>query len=180
MTQESSAQPSRPADARVGAWSLDPARSSVEFHVRHFYGLVTVKGSFKSYTGTLDLNAEPAVQLTIKAASLDTNKAKRDKHLRSADFFDVDHHPQVRFVSDRAALDGQTLTVSGQLHAAGNSVRLEFHAHLRPLGDELGIEAITEVDHRQLGMHWSPLGILRAPSKLLVRGLLVPEKGVQS
>jgi polyisoprenoid-binding protein YceI len=75
MTQESSAQPSRPADARVGAWSLDPARSSVEFHVRHFYGLVTVKGSFKSYTGTLDLNAEPAVQLTIKAASLDTNKA---------------------------------------------------------------------------------------------------------
>ncbi len=98
-----------------GVWRLDPARSSVEFHVRHFYGLMTVKGDFADYAGTLDLSAEPAVELTIQAASLNTKMAKRDKHLRSDDFFDVEHHPQVRFSSDTATLDGDKLTVHGQL-----------------------------------------------------------------
>src|SRR5215208_2285344 len=91
-----------------GAWRLDPARSSVAFHVRHFYGLMTVKGEFSDYEGTLDLNRTPAVELTIQAASLDTKLAKRDEHLRSKDFFDVERYPQVRFVSDSAQLDGDT------------------------------------------------------------------------
>src|SRR5271163_4316433 len=89
-----------------GAWRLDPARSSVEFHVRHFYGLVTVKGSFSRYEGTLKLDPPPAVELTIEADSLDTKMAKRDKHLRSSDFFDAANHQQVRFVSDNVTLDG--------------------------------------------------------------------------
>src|SRR4051795_7710258 len=93
-----------------GAWRLDPARSSVAFHVRHFYGLMTVKGEFADYDGTLDLRAEPAVELTLQAASLNTKMAKRDKHLRSGDFFDVEQHPQIRFRSDSATLDGDTLT----------------------------------------------------------------------
>src|SRR4051812_23006113 len=85
------------ASARItdGAWQLDPARSSVEFRVRHFYGLMTVKGEFADFAGTLDLGATPAVDLTIQAASLDTKMAKRDEHLRSGDFFDVEKHPQV-------------------------------------------------------------------------------------
>ena len=48
-----------------GACRLDPARSSVEFHVRHFYGLITVKGRFERYRGTLDLSARPAIKLLI-------------------------------------------------------------------------------------------------------------------
>jgi hypothetical protein len=100
-------------------WRLDPARSSVEFRVPHFWGLVTVKGHFKLYEGTLDLRSEPAVQLTIEADSLDTGIAKRDQHLRSADFFDAAHYPQVRFASDSAVLDGDSLKVRGRLHAAG-------------------------------------------------------------
>jgi polyisoprenoid-binding protein YceI len=86
------------APITAGAWRLDPARSNVAFHVRHFYGLMTVKGEFADYEGTLDLGATPAVELAIQAASLDTKLAKRDKHLRSKDFFDVERHPQVRFV----------------------------------------------------------------------------------
>jgi polyisoprenoid-binding protein YceI len=89
-----------------GIWRLDPARSSVAFHVRHFYGLMTVEGEFADYEGALDLDATPALELTIQASTLDTKLAKRDEHLRSKDFFDVDRHPQVRFVSDSAALDG--------------------------------------------------------------------------
>src|SRR3954469_1766486 len=156
-----------------GAWRLDPTRSSVEFHVRHFYGLMTVKGEFADYDGRLDLGAEPAVELTLQAASLDTKMAKRDEHLRSGDFFDVENHPQVRFVSDRAELDGDTLRVHGQLEAAGRSIALVFDATVREVDGELEIEATAEADHRELGMTWSPLGILRAPSKLIVRGRLV-------
>src|SRR3954465_15863642 len=161
------------APIAADAWRLDPARSSVEFHVRHFYGLMTVKGEFADYDGTLDLSAEPAVELTLQAASLDTKMAKRDVHLRSGDFFDVEQHPQIRFVSDSATLDGNTLTVHGQLHAAGRSIPLALDATVRELDGEPEIEAVTEADHRELGKTWSPLGILHAPSKLIVRGRLV-------
>src|SRR4051812_22943781 len=113
-----------------GTWRLDPANSSVEFHVRHFYGLMTVKGQFDRYEGTIDLKSRPAVALTIEADSLDTKHGKRDKHLRSADFFDVEHHPHVRFVSQTATVDGDRLRVSGQLHAAGKAVPLQLEGHL--------------------------------------------------
>ena len=156
-----------------GAWRLDPARSSVTFHVRHFYGLMTVEGEFADYEGTLDLSATPAVQLTIQAASLDTKQKKRDGHLRSEDFFDVERHPQVRFISDSARLDRDTLHVRGELHAAGRQIPIQIDATVREIDGELEVEAATDADHRELGMTWSPLGIMRAPSKLVVRGRLV-------
>src|SRR3954453_2080086 len=170
VTEQTASTPTAAADV---AWRLDPGRSSVEFHVRHFYGLMTVKGEFADYDGKLELAATPAVELTLQAASLETRMAKRDEHLRSEDFFDVERHPQVRFVSDSATLEGETLHVRGQLHAAGRQIPLELDATVREIDGELDIEAVTEADHRELGMTWSPLGILRAPSKLIVRGRLV-------
>ena len=167
---------SKSLPSRGGVWRLDPARSSVEFHVRHFYGLITVHGRFSSYDGVLDLSGEPKVELTIDAASLDTKHAKRDEHLRSHDFFDTEHHPRVRFISDSAKLDGQTLHVRGQLHAAGKHAPVNLDAIVRPVEDELEVEAQTQVDHRQLGMTWSPLRILRTPSTLTVHGRLVREQ----
>jgi polyisoprenoid-binding protein YceI len=168
-------QTATPAAAEIadGAWRLDPARSSVAFHVRHFYGLMTVKGEFADYDGTLELGATPAVELTLQANSLDTKLAKRDEHLRSEDFFDVERHPQVRFISDSATFDGETLRVCGQLHAAGRQIPLELDATVREIDGEPEIEAVIDADHRELGMTWSPLGILRAPSTLIVRGRLV-------
>jgi polyisoprenoid-binding protein YceI len=160
-------------DETSGVWQLDPSRSSVEFHVRHFYGLMTVKGRFGRYQGTLKLDAEPVVELTIDADSLDTKMAKRDKHLRSADFFNVADHPQVQFVSDSVTLDGETLKVRGELHAAGRHVPMEIEAAVRRAGDDLELEARTLVDQRELGMTWSPVGITRAPSTLIVSGRLV-------
>ena len=157
----------------AGAWRLDPARSSVEFHVPHFYGLVTVHGHFDRYQGTLNMSARPAVELVIDADSLDTKQKQRDKHLRSADFFDVENHPQLRFASDTATLDGNTLRVAGELHAAGMHIPLQLDATVTPIGEELEIDASALADHRELGMRWSPLGIMRAPSKLIVRGRLV-------
>ncbi len=84
----------RPAWAsRNTRWRIDPSRSRIEFRTPTFWGLVTVRGRFEHYDGTLDLRHEPAVELTIDASSLDTNNNKRDKHLRSPHFFDVDNHP---------------------------------------------------------------------------------------
>ena len=159
--------------AKEAVWRLDPDRSSVVFHVRHFYGLMTVKGHFDRDDGTLHLNGRPAVELVIDAESLDTKLAKRDEHLRSADFFDVANHPQVRFESDDAQLTGETLKLRGRLHAAGRTIALDVDATVREVDGELEIEATASADHRELGMTWSPLGILRAPSKLTVRGRLV-------
>lgn len=161
----------------MSRWRLDPERSRIEFHVRNFYGLMTVKGRFASYDGTLELGAQPAVLLTIDAASLDTGNARRDEHLRSADFFDAEHHALVRFTSSSATADGDSLKVRGQLDAAGEQIPLELDAAMRVVDGELEVEAVAYADQRRLGMTWSPLGLVRAPSKLIVRARLIPEGG---
>jgi polyisoprenoid-binding protein YceI len=156
-------------------WRIDPTRSSVEFHASNFWGLATVKGKFERYDGTLELYKAPVIELTIDAASLNTNNKKRDTHLRSGDFFDVANHPHVPIVSDSAPLSGQQLKVRGHLHAAGKSIPLDLDAIVRPIGDELELKAVTQADHRHLGMAWNRLGMLRAPSKLIVHGRLVQD-----
>jgi len=154
-------------------WLIDPTRSRVEFHTPTFWGLMTVKGRFERYDGTLDLQQEPAIELTIDAASLNTNNNLRDKHLRSGDFFDAESHPQVRFVSDSARLDGERLTVTGRLHAAGTTTPLDVNAGLRRVDGELEIDATAHADHLGLGMSHGALGMIRTPSQLFVRGRLV-------
>lgn len=173
-----SATTPKPTDTptlRNARWRIDPARSSVEFHTPTFWGLLTVKGHFEHYDGTLDLRQEPAIELTIEAASLDTNNNLRNKHLRSSDFFDVEHHSQVRFVSDGAKLDGDRLTVSGRLYAAGKSMPIDVDARLRRVDGELEVDAVTFADHFELGMSHGILGMIRTPSELIVRGRLVPD-----
>jgi polyisoprenoid-binding protein YceI len=122
-TMSTTPTPTDQAEPISGRWRLDPTRSSVEFHVRHFYGLITVKGHFDRFDGTLDLDGKPAVELTIDADSLETKNRQRDKHRRSADFFGVEEHPQVRFVSDTVTLAGEKLTVHGQLQQAAPASR---------------------------------------------------------
>lgn len=154
-------------------WRIDPSRSRLEFHAPNFWGLSTVKGRFERYEGTLDLSRQPPIELTIDADSLETHNKRRDRHLRSADFFDVANHPQVRYVGREATLQGEQLEVRGQLEAAGNSVPLDLTATLRRVGEELEVEAATHVNRHHLGMTWDRLGMLRGPSKLIVHGRLV-------
>lgn len=112
-------------------WKLDPERSQVLFRVRTFWGLSTVKGYFGTYTGRMDLSSEPAIILTIEANTINTRNKKRDDHLRSKDFFDVDEFPEVTFVSESVTVDGEELRVKGWLHAAGHRVRVENTAALK-------------------------------------------------
>jgi polyisoprenoid-binding protein YceI len=156
-----------------GRWRIDPARSRVEFRTPTLWGLATVKGQFERYDGTLDLERSSAIELTIDADSLNTKNAFRDRHLRSADFFDVRNHPEVRFVSDSATLKGDTLKVRGRLYAAGSSLPLDLNAGVRRVGDELEMEARTYGDHRALGMSHGLLGMIPTPSELIVHARLV-------
>ncbi|HUO75142.1 MAG TPA: YceI family protein [Solirubrobacteraceae bacterium] len=160
-------------DVEASRWRIDPTRSAVEFRVPTLWGLATVKGHFDRYDGTLALRREPAIELTIDASSLDTGNKFRDKHLRSSDFFDAERHPQVRFVSDSAKLDGERLKVTGRLYAAGDSMPLDLEATLRKAGDELEVEARTHADHRRLGMSRGLLGMIRSAGELIVHGRLV-------
>jgi polyisoprenoid-binding protein YceI len=155
-------------------WRIDPARSSVEFRTKTFWGIATVRGRFSRYHGTLDLSGEPAIELTVEADSLDTKNDKRDKHLRSPDFFAAEEHPYVRFVSESAVLDGDRLEVRGVLHARGAGIPLAIDVVLRRVGDELEIEAVAAADHVRLGMTFNQLRMIRTPSELVVRGRLVP------
>jgi polyisoprenoid-binding protein YceI len=156
-----------------GTWILDPERSSVEFRTPLLFGVIgKVKGGFNLYRGTLDMETRPAIELTINADSIDTGNEKRDTHLRSADFFAAEAHPEVRFESESASLDGETLRVHGTLRAAGASTPLDVVATVRPVGEEFEIEASAKVDRRELGMTYSPLGTLRGPAIMTVRGRL--------
>jgi polyisoprenoid-binding protein YceI len=159
-----------------GSWQLDPQRSSVEFRAAKLWGLVTVKGHFEAYEGQLDLDGSPALELTIDAASVRTGIRKRDQHLRSPDFFDAENHPQARFRSDSVDLRDDRLKVRGRLSARGSSIPLELEAQVRPVDGGLEIEATTAAAHRELGMTWSPLGMIRPRSDLSVKGYLRPAK----
>ncbi len=167
--------PAGSAKVETSRWRIDPARSRVEFHSPTLWGLMIVNGRFQRYDGTLDLRREPAIELTIDASSLSTGNKIRDKHLRSSDFFDVEHHPQVRFVSETAEADGDRLKVSGRLYAAGESTSLELEVIMRQDGDELEVETCAYTNPRRLGMSGGILGMISSPTELMVRGRLVRE-----
>jgi len=154
--------------------TLDPDETRVEFAVKTLWGLMTVHGHFDRVDGSYDLGStSDSIELTIDADSLDPGHVTRDKHLRSDDFFRVTSHPRVRFTSTRVHhVTAGILHVAGNLEAAGKVVPLEFAATMRPVGDELEVEATTAVDPRELGMSTGKLGMIRAPATLHVKARL--------
>jgi polyisoprenoid-binding protein YceI len=157
-------------------WVVDAARSTVEFRVRNYWGLTTVVGHFTRFDGSYTVSPdERAVELIVDASSLDTGNRRRDEHLRSKTFFDVEAHPHVRFTADDVTGAGNgTLRVRGELEAAGRKVPLSFEARVGVLDGELEAEATAQVDQRLLGMTFSPLGTVRSPSMVHVKARLMP------
>ena len=138
------------------------------------WGLIPVRGRFDRFAGSYEVGQNgTTIELTIDADSIDTGNAKRDEHLRSSDFFDVDDHAQVRFRSTRVHDVGDgMLHVVGNVEVAGIVESLEFAATVQPAGDGLAVEATTTVDHRQFGMSGGLLGMIRRPATLHVKALL--------
>jgi polyisoprenoid-binding protein YceI len=84
-------------------WVVDPARSTIEFRVGNWWGLTTVVGHFSRFDGSYTVGpGGRAIELIVEAESLETGNRRRNKHLRSSDFFDVESHPHVRFTADDA------------------------------------------------------------------------------
>ena len=158
-------------------WRLDREGSSAEFRAPYLWGLGSVKGRFQRLDGWLEVDQDDRwrMELTIDAAGVDTGNARRDKHLRSPDFFDAEQHPEVRFRSRRVIdhRDGR-LHVEGELEAAGGRARLQVELTVRRAGRRLELDAAASVDQRQLGMTFSPLGVIRAPTALGVHAHLEP------
>jgi polyisoprenoid-binding protein YceI len=172
--------PTQNADATVTTrWRLDPAASIAEFRVPHFWGLLTVKGRFERFDGRLDADSAgpQRLELTIDAASVSTRNRQRDRHLRSSDFFDVDHHPEVGFRSTAIERAGDgSLRVHGVLTAAAGHVALELDPTVEQTGDQMQIDVRATIDQRQLGITWSPFGMTRAPVTVHVHAVLRPER----
>ena len=159
-------------------WTMDSARSTVEFEVEHIWGLHTVHGCFRRSEGEYVVGPDgAAIELAIDAASVDTGVAMRDEHLRSADFLYVALHPRVRFTSTGVTpLPSGDVHVTGELEAAGTSVPLAFDASVSHLDGELELETTTTVDQRRFGMAEGPLGNVRPPTTVHVRARLVRDE----
>ena len=145
----------------AGQWKLDPQASSVEFQVPHFWHAIKVRGRFERIDGEAVVGPDGTAsgQLIIDATSLNTKNKQRDKHLRSADFFDADKHPRVVVAIRQTALaaDGN-LTAEGTLEAAGVTEPVTLTAQVtEATPDAITIQASLTVDRSRFGMTWSPL-----------------------
>lgn len=144
-------------------WTLDPTHSDVEFAVKHLM-ISTVKGRFKTFSGSGTTDAAgqlQAVRMEIDTASVDTNVAQRDDHLRSADFFDVERHPSMVFESTRVAQSGTDVTVEGTLSILGvaKPVTLvgEYTAPMKdPWGNQRAALAVSgRINRKDWGLGWN-------------------------
>jgi polyisoprenoid-binding protein YceI len=160
-------------------WRLDPSDSSAEFNAPFFWGLASVKGRVQPIDGWLEVDDDDQwhMELTLDAASLDTGNRRRDRHLRSADFFDAEQHPEVRFrsssVSDHG---GGRLHVVGELEAAGGRAWLQVEVTATHSGGRLDLDAAASVDQRELDMTYSPLRVIGSPTALSVHAGLRPDR----
>jgi polyisoprenoid-binding protein YceI len=166
------AQSALPGGAAAGHWVLDPAKSGARFQHKTFWGLMTVRGHFAELSGAGDLGADGSVtgEIQISAASLDTKNAKRDKHLRSADFFNADAHPSITFTAKSAALSpAGDLAVSGDLHVAGTSRPLSVTMKVgEAAADSATLEVSADIDRADFGMTWNQAGMLKGPAAISV------------
>ncbi len=152
----------------AGTWRVDPTRSKLAFSARGTFGLLEVRGEFTEYTGELTVEDGGARgELRIKAGSLDTGNARRDKHLRSADFFDVANHDVLTFtllgVTGTAA-DG--LALRGVLSIRGTELELTSPLAVSAGNGELTLGTELEVDRAAAGVGWSKAGMIKGPAAL--------------
>lgn len=162
----------------TGTYTLDAGHSRIGFVARH--AMVTkVRGAFNEFDGTATIDGadltNSSVNLTIKAASIDTRNEQRDGHLRSNDFLAMDEHPEITFVSTKVEKTGDAeVEITGDLTIRGvtKSITVPFTyegAATDPFGNErVGFEGGTTINRKDYGVEWN------AP--LEAGGVLVSDK----
>lgn len=162
---EASAAP----DTGVTTWQLDPAHSSVEFSVKHMM-MTTVRGRFKTLSATLrgdrDNPDDAGVEARIDAGSIDTGVADRDAHLRGADFFDAEAHPEIVFrsrgiVGDAPREEGDRFQLIGELTIRDTTMDVTLDCEYEGRGTDpwgktrAGFTFKTEIDRSDWGLRWN-------------------------
>jgi polyisoprenoid-binding protein YceI len=144
-------------------WTLDTTHSAAEFAVKHLM-ISTVKGRFNTFTGSGDTNADgtlKSAELTIDAASINTNVEARDTHLKSADFFDVARYPTIMFKSTKIEQSGTDITITGNLTMHGETKPVTLKGELTsavkdPWGNQRSALAVTaKINRKDWGLHWN-------------------------
>jgi polyisoprenoid-binding protein YceI len=146
----------------TGKWKVDPVHSSVEFQVKHL-GIANVKGQFKEFEGTLEVGSDGVSAYgTVNVASVDTREPQRDAHLRSADFFDVDQYPEIRFQSTEIRpIDEDTFEIEGDFTIHGITRPLKLIATLEgtetdPQGNpRVGLSASAQINRSDHDMKFN-------------------------
>jgi polyisoprenoid-binding protein YceI len=148
------------------AWNIDPAHSVAEFKVKHMM-ISNVKGKFTNVKGQLSLDEDDITQshvdASLDAASITTNEAQRDAHLKSADFFDVERFPTLFFKSTRVTRSGDgELAVEGDLtiHGVKRNVVFTVEEPTAPARDpwgntRVGLSATTKINRKDFGLTWN-------------------------
>lgn len=147
----------------TGTWTVDPIHSSVGFEVKHMM-ISTVRGHFKQYEGTLEAAEDyhdSRVWGSVQVASIDTNNADRDEHLRGPDFFDAERWPSITFESTAIEhLDAGSYRVIGNLTIKDVTHEIEVEANVEgaavdPWGkDRVGIAVRGSIDRTEFGLTW--------------------------
>lgn len=156
------------AHAEPAAFQIDKNHSRVGFEIRHFFS--KVPGRFGDYDGTLMIDtkdmAASSVEVTIQAASINTDTERRDNDLRSANFFDVEKFPTITFKSTKVIPgDATHFKIEGDftMHGVTKPVVLDveslgmgtFAAGDRSMGTRGGFEAKTTIDRKEWGITWN-------------------------
>ena len=148
-------------------WTIDPAHTQIEFAVKHMM-FTTVRGQFSDFEGTVELHGDnpgdSSVSVAIQTESIDTGVSDRDDHLRSADFFDVENHPQIVFESKRVSGpidEGGDFEVIGDLTIRGVTKEVTLSATFDGTGTDpwggtrAGFTAETAIDRRDFDLTWN-------------------------
>ncbi len=149
------------SQGEAAGFKVDSVHSSAIFRIKHL-GIGNIYGRFNEISGTLDYASGgegSAVDLTIRAASLDTNNQKRDNHLRSADFFSVKEFPTITFKSTKWKKTGDNAyEVTGNLSLHGNTKTITVKVEKTGEGDRgrqgyrVGFETTFDIKRSDFGM----------------------------
>lgn len=151
--------------AETVTYSIDPDHSQVIFKVKHM-GISTVSGRFDLMEGSYTFDdtdiGNSSVETTIQTASVNTNKQKRDDHLRSPDFLNVDKYPTITFKSKEVKKgSGDGFTIVGDLTINGVTKQVELDAEyggkaVDPMGNQrTAFTAVTKIDRKDYGITWN-------------------------
>src|ERR1700733_2015324 len=160
-----------------GSWGLDATRSKVRLNTRPPWGLRPLHGVFRQVTGsgTVAANGDVSGILTVAAESVDTKNSSRDKHLRSADFFDIANHPDITFTADAVTPADGGVRVTGSLTVRGNTRPASFDATVSSTDGEVSLDGELQVNRCDFGLTWNKLGIAPMDNTIVVHAVFTRE-----